>query len=487
MRKIVSFGFLAAALLLLASCAKEKTPDEQTLQRASFDAWMSLYGDGAERQGSGMYVKKLVNSTKPGAKTPTNEDQWVRINYTGRALLTGDIYVSRDPEVAKHQGTFEDFIHYTPDYLAYYPIAAVGADNYYMPQGFYLALGQMKEGDIWRLYIPSDLAYGLNGYTNTESSFSGQNSLASNTPVIVDLEFVELVEDPEALEKEQVREYAISTLGLSFADEMDSCIYYKSVDFVTEDRIKIKDDSIVQYYYVGRFFDGFVFDTNVKDTADKYNLAQYNISTFYDLPDKARAGASKDESTSSDNMRVVSGLDSAFLHMYYGEHGIATFTSNSLYGKEGLFSTSSASFPPYTPVIFEVWSAPRHGNGTSEFPYDIEAIQQSTVDEQGVWVVGYSMGIVTGDDVSEWAYGYKPDTDVRDNVMISNATSVGDYRYCIPIQLATQLQQDELNPVDNTFRYSTRTKYYGDIATYKGARGLVNLRAFKTVYKVDVQ
>ena len=51
----------------------------------------------------------------------------------------------------------------------------------------------MKEGDQWRVYIPSDLAYGSSGYSYEYSGFGGQNALGANIPVVMDLELVRVV------------------------------------------------------------------------------------------------------------------------------------------------------------------------------------------------------------------------------------------------------------------------------------------------------
>ena len=80
--------------------------------------------------------------------------------------------------------------------------------------GSYLALGHMKEGDIWRVDIPSDLAYGSSGYSYEYSGFGGQNALGANIPVVMDLELVRVVKDPGEYEASLVQNYAVGQLRI---------------------------------------------------------------------------------------------------------------------------------------------------------------------------------------------------------------------------------------------------------------------------------
>ena len=74
---------------------------------AAFDAWVGLYGDGAEKQPSGIYIKKLHSAS--GVIKPPVEYDWIQLDYTGRIMVDGDVFVTRDSAVAVEQGTFEYF------------------------------------------------------------------------------------------------------------------------------------------------------------------------------------------------------------------------------------------------------------------------------------------------------------------------------------------------------------------------------------------
>ena len=460
------------------SCAKQDDPTWDELAQTSFDAWMSLYGEGAEKQASGMYVLKLKEGS--GTKSATEASQWVRVNYTGRALVSGDVYVSRDAEIAKMQGTFEYYIHYIPDYMSMMMYSSYPSD-YYPIEGLYRALTQMKEGDVWRLYIPANMAYASNTFSSSNSYFAGQNALSEDTPVIMEVELLAVVDDPEKEERSQVQNYAVSHLGVGLGDTIGPDIYYKVFSNIAEKNIAIEKDSTVNYYYVGRFLDGFVFDTNVKDTADKYNLTQYNLLSTYQLPLSTTVG------TSSDDGGVVGGLDSMLHHLSYGDVAECIFTSESMYGNDGSFSTTATIIPPYTPVIFQVWTSPLEGNGTQIFPYSVEGIQALQKEVDNVWVTGYAKGVVIGEnalDTTQVDLSPYPDTDIRDNIMLGTSNGViTDPTKCIPVALATPSLQAVLNLQDNSdLYYSYPIKICGNLRKYKGTWGLVDISKYEVVY-----
>lgn len=479
MKKILLL--VLGGLVILASfgsCAKKNDPSWDELVQTSFDAWMSLYGEGAEKQASGMYIKKLKTGT--GTKSVTEPTQWVRVNYTGRVLTSGDVYVSRDAEVAKQQGTFQYYIHYIPDYLSMLMYSSYPTD-YYPIEGLRLALNDMKEGDVWRLYIPSNLAYGSNTFSSSNSYFAGQNALEADTPIILEVELLEIVDDPAKDEQHQVQTYAVSQLNVSLADTIGPDIYYKVYSTIADQSIKIEKDSTVNYYYVGRFMDGFVFDTNIKDTADKYHLTQYNLLSTYQLPLSTTVGAS------SDDGGVVGGLDSMLHHISYGDVAECVFTSESMYGTDGSFSTTATIIPPYTPVIFQVWTSPLNGNGSQRFPYSVEGVQALQKEVDNVWVTGYAKGVVTGEnalDTLQVDLSPYPDTEIRDNIMLATSNGViSDPAKCIPVQLATPSLQAALNLQDNSdLYYSYPIKVCGNLRRYKGTWGLVDISQYEVVY-----
>ena len=494
MRKIVFACAVCAVIgLLAASCAKNEDESNETLRERSFEAWIQLYAPNAEKLDGGIYVEKLKSSEQPGALTPADVDTWVMINYTGRTMASGDVVVTRDPEIAKYQGTFNYYTHYTPDYVPFTPYNSIyyGSDLNLIV-GNYLALGHMKEGDQWRVYIPSDLAYGSSGYSYEYSGFGGQNALGANITVVMDLELVRVVTDPEKNEASLVQNYAVGQLNMKLTDTVRTNLYLKPISF-GKDTATIKKDSTVSIYYVGRFLDGFVFDTNIEDTAKKYNLAQYASSGKYE-PLSVDVGASEEEETTSTNVVVV-GMDAALAKMVYGETATMVFTSTYGYGSSGQFPSFTANsstgsvdrgtiIPPYTPLVFEVTVAPQYGDGSLLFPYTTYAVQHLLDDEvDGVWVTGYVNGVVDGSDYKQWIDTLTNITEagIKDNLMLGNTNGSGTKpEDCFPVMLPEGKVRDALNIPDNQGTvFRQKIKVFGNIRKYKGTRGLVEVTDYR--------
>lgn len=141
------------------------------------------------------------------------------------------------------------------------------------------ALGEMNAGDVVRAYIPYGLAYGTSG-TSFGSGYEGQvASVPGSTPIIMDMELLEIVADPVIAENELVQDFAYNEWGKTIEDTVRANIYRRTLS-LGKDTATVKADTTVSVYYVGRFMDGFVFDTNIEDTARKYNI--YSSSNRYD-------------------------------------------------------------------------------------------------------------------------------------------------------------------------------------------------------------
>lgn len=138
MNKAVRIAWAVSIVAIVAaSCAKEPSDNLGEKQMAAFDAWVGLYGDGAEKQPSGIYIKKLHSAS--GVIKPPVEYDWIQLDYTGRIMVDGDVFVTRDSAVAVEQGTFEYFTHYVPQMIQFY-------EDGDLPRGVYDAVGTMNEG-----------------------------------------------------------------------------------------------------------------------------------------------------------------------------------------------------------------------------------------------------------------------------------------------------------------------------------------------------
>lgn len=503
MRKGLFACAIATVVSLFAiSCAKEEEDPIEDKRERSFEAWIAKNAPNAEKIEGGVYIEKLYESTQSGALTPSGDGEkdieWVMINYTGREMTTGNVFVTRDPEIAKHQGTYTDYTHYTSEYVPYTPYNTLYySSNVDLIMGNFLALGQMKEGDKYRVYIPSSLAYGSSGYSYDGSGFEGQNALGGNLPVIMDLELVKVVKDPSKYEASLVQNYAVTQMKLNLSDTVRTNLYCKHISYGKETCDTIKDGETVSIYYVGRFMDGFVFDTNIEDTAKKHNLAQYYDETNYETL-SVEIGASEEESSdgsSSDDNTVVVGLDAALASMLYGESAQIIFTSSYGYGESGLFPTYSSSssgssttsvaasiIPPYTPLIFDVIVAPKYGDGTKQFPYTFHAIAERLGEIDGVWVEGYVAGVAIGDDYTSFCDTLTNivESGVKTNLMLSDKTYQVKPEECFTVQLPEGEIRDALNVPDNEGSvFRQKVKLYGNLRKYLGTYGIVDVTDYE--------
>ena len=114
-RAILSVFIVAVSV---ASCAKQPSDDLGGRQQLAFEEWMKYYGDGAVKQSTGIYTKKLDSLPGNVIRHP-QEGNWIRVNYTGRILNTGNIFVTRDSATAQLQGTFQYYTHYVPEYFQF--------------------------------------------------------------------------------------------------------------------------------------------------------------------------------------------------------------------------------------------------------------------------------------------------------------------------------------------------------------------------------
>ena len=130
------------------------------------------------RTNKGVYIQWMErNEGTALADTVIKEGNWVRIDYTGKTL-DGNIFYTRDAEVAKVQGTFSRRAHYVDDFVYLY------SNNGALAAGMFEALTRMKVGDMTKVVIPSDMYKGSTGYNTTNVGYNGQWGVDGNKPVI---------------------------------------------------------------------------------------------------------------------------------------------------------------------------------------------------------------------------------------------------------------------------------------------------------------
>ncbi len=339
-RNLLILGSLA---VLLAGCAEEVDGDYALTERNSLAAWVAQYAPNAVEFGSkGMYVERLKEGTGDYVKA----EEWVRVNYTGKNLHN-DVFYTRSKEVAELQGTYTEYTHYVPNLLYMYE------NNAGMTRGMYEVLLGMRKGDMVRIYMPSDYAYGATGYSNSRNvGYSGQFSLQGNVPIIIDsLELLAFSKDPIEEELELVNKVATSTgklpadvmanwgiksvnaegWGLNEADTVAKGFYLQMLPPFSISRDSIDSNSKVKIYYTARFLDGFLLDSNVDSIQLKERGKITNVGPY--------------EWNPATDTAVIA----AFRHlenMCYGDKFRMIFTSAYGYGAAGQaaqYSTSSVS------------------------------------------------------------------------------------------------------------------------------------------------
>ena len=457
--------FLAILIVasVLGACAEKVEDDIEGKRKLAFETWMELYGDGATRLPTGVYVKKLSSSSESSVIKPPVDGNWVSLDYTGRALYSGNIFVTRDSATARLLGSFEYYTHYVPEFVKFSKTDTVG-----VIQGVYDALATMNEGDVVRAYIPPSLAYGTNG-SSFSGGYQGQTSaVGGDVAIIMDLELKKIVADPVAYETEQVQQFAYNHWGKRVDDTIAKNVYRQTLELGKKDTLTVSDDTTVCVYYVGRFLDGFIFDTNIADTARKYNIYDSSIGTKYD---------SLKISTNGTDTSYIAGFYKAIVGMKFGETAETVFTSLYGYGSAAQTPDDGTWINPYTPLRYTIEVLHPNGEGTTLHPYNVTGFKEQRELEKGVWVRGYIVGAVEGSNVATGAV-YSDTVNVKTNILIADTRTASEAEKVIAVELPEGPMRDKLNLQDNPSIYRDQIEFKGDMAVYLGQVGMVNVEQY---------
>lgn len=341
----------------VASCAKPEREDITRLEQMAFDAWVEKYvtGQGIEvvRQSNGIWVE-FIDEGDQEVSWDRDSAVWLRLNYTSTDI-DGNVFVTRDSLHALRQRTYSPYTYYVPEYAYFGPV------NFGMPTGQYLALKdelvkpdgstmRLAGGSHVKLYIPSYMAYGTNGFSN-DQGYGGQYALGETKIVIQDLSVRGVVKNPIDHESELVTELAEKRWGLTAKDTVKTLIFVDTLnfrpnaqllaDFPEKPFVKeydLKADSTARIWYVGRFLpteeypDGFIFDTNIKSVYEKF----YNrrLSENYVPQSKTFAALSYQADTDKDSF--IAAFYEAIPALRRGQWSRIVFTSAYGYGASGL-------------------------------------------------------------------------------------------------------------------------------------------------------
>ena len=142
---------------------KEQNAKAQKLesQREKNLAVMAEQEAKAVAQPSGIKILKLKESN--GVKPQIGAD--ILVNYAGFLRATGDLFDTNIAEIAKENDAYDAARAADPQY-GYIPYAWKYSPEVGLIAGFKEALLSMKVGDRIRVFIPSALAYGKQGFGN---------------------------------------------------------------------------------------------------------------------------------------------------------------------------------------------------------------------------------------------------------------------------------------------------------------------------------
>ena len=242
-RLMLLFGIVSLATL--NSCFDDDNFDEQNsiddrliqkyLEDNNIDATKSAYG----------FYYTVIESNESGVQVKEKD---ILSLYYEINVLNGD----KIDEVIESSGT---------------PKKIKIINNSIFPQGILLGSALMKEGEKFRFYLPSNLAYG---------SYTYKSLIPSNAILIVESKIVKIEneDDQKQYEKAAIEAYIIDN-NITEVFETDSGVFYKKTENgtgetpINGDRVKIK--------YVAKYFDGTEFSKTVTDKTFNFIVGSETI------------------------------------------------------------------------------------------------------------------------------------------------------------------------------------------------------------------
>ncbi len=333
MIKTLKIAFAAlVAMVLAVGCAKNSGLDTSGHENQALEAWMEKNVDFTKyaewmKTDDGTYILWLRKAPvlDPKVDTLAEENDWVRINYTGKTL-DEDVFYTRSAAVAKVQGTYNRRTHYVPDFVHLHK------ENSLLPKGTREALTHMRVGDMVRVIMPSGSYMAASGYSATNVGYNGQFGLPGSVPVIVDsLELLEMTTKPIEEEEVAIGSY-VERWGMNAADSLKG---YKGLYVQLQNPFPFKRDSVVKdsvltCYYKAYFLDGFVFDSNIDSVQMRAWGEIYNQGPMkWDMKNKETS--------------MIEGFKQACCQACYGDHIRTIFTSAYGYGISGSAAKATTS------------------------------------------------------------------------------------------------------------------------------------------------
>ncbi len=391
----VMFG--AAFAVLVAACAKTESVNQNELETQALAVWIKNNAPNAQKLGdSGIYYEVLDDNGVGSSAKVDVKGKWIDVDYVMRDL-EGDIYYSRDENTARLLGAYTPYAHYITNRL--YIATKSSATN--IPVGLYEAMTNIVPGQMWRLYIPSHLAFGSSGFGIVPGF--GSKAMPGNAPVVLDsLMISDIIDNPMQKATEDLAAFVSAPepegWGIGPGDSIMKGYYMDIIRRVNDkDTIPMNQNAYV--YYKVRFLDGTLLYSNVDTVLNNnfgsvrsgdltspisitrmsttpYNGNQMPAKVFYKVIDRlcygdmVRLAVSPEYAyywkfmePNMDDTQWQSSTNFIFndLGVDYSEYTADAKDSNFGYASFYTPSTSSsvttpiAEVKPYTPLVYEIY------------------------------------------------------------------------------------------------------------------------------------
>ena len=293
---------------------------------------MSINYPDLKPTGIGTYTIEDTPGTGPAVGSQ-EDSPFVYVNYTIRGL-DGTISSTTSAKVAQMLGNYDETSYYGPEVW--------GRTGDALSAGLDDILSDMKVGGRRTSIIPGWLVTSQRYDTPQEYI----DNVSAGTPVIYDLEVVEVFEDVSKWELDSLYRYVKRNYGLEPKDTLKTGFFLKKTGGPQE-AVAFEGDTTIHINYIGRLLNGMVFDTNIKDTAIIHGI--YSSSRTYEPQSIAWK---KDDYTqiqmgSSD---IIDGFSYALWKMKDKEKCSAIFYSPLGYS----YSGSGSGIPSYSPLRFDI-------------------------------------------------------------------------------------------------------------------------------------
>lgn len=202
-------------------------------------------------------------------------------------------------------------------------------NNSILPHGILLGSELMREGEKYKFYLPSKLAYG---------SYNYESLIPSNAVLIMESKIIEIEseDDQKQLEKTAIETY-ITENNITDIAETGSGVFYKKTENGTGESPTIGD--WVKIKYVAKYFDGTEFSKTETNKTFDFNV---------------------------DSETIIKGVNESLKLMQKGEKATFIIPSHLAYNsslqifpeeiREDLLDKGliSQKIPPFTNLIFEI-------------------------------------------------------------------------------------------------------------------------------------